>query len=274
MFKAPQPTETATDAQSICATFADGKLFLGYAQHQGKRNYQEDSFGFSNISGNTAMQKGVLAVLADGMGGLANGKNVSETVVSSLLEWFNTKPDTETTGEHLKFVTSQMNQRICDIYCADGRVNAGSTAVEAVIKDGVLHWLCVGDSRLYLKRNGRIFQFNEDHDYLNELLGDAGNHSEGVKSAFENPQKDSLVGCIGNRSFHNFDYSKRGYPLCDGDILVLCSDGVYNALTKDELTSLITENAIESSNNIIFAVNAKNLPGQDNNTVIVMAYKK
>ena len=274
ILKKPTTTQQPIEVPDIFAKLSTGCLYLGNAQHQGKRNYQEDSFGISEISGTASLERGVLAVLADGMGGLKNGKNVSETVVSSLLEWFNNKPDTNTNGAQLKQITTDINNKICDAYCRDGKVNAGSTAVEAFVKDGILHWLCIGDSRLYIKREGRLYQINEDHDYLNELLGDAINDSTSVSRAFNDPQKDSLVGCIGNRRFEGYDYSKRGYPLMYGDVLVLCSDGIYNALSQRELTELVTDDAMESCRNIVELVKAKNLHGQDNNTVIIMAYKK
>ena len=249
-----------------------GTLALGNAQHQGKRDYQEDSFGFSNVTGDGYSEKGVLAVLADGMGGLSNGKDVSMSVVSSVLEWFDKKPENYTSGEAMKNEIVRINEKICDIYCSDGKVSAGSTVVLAAINEGELHWLSVGDSRLYIKRDGEVYQISEDHDYLNRLLGEALENDTAVSKAFNNSEKDSLVGCIGKRNLDLFDYSKKGYRLIKGDIIILCSDGVYNALTKDEINENVNSDAMASCKRIINLVAAKRMPGQDNNTVIVMSY--
>lgn len=259
--------------QSIEVKLSDGMLSIGNAQHCGKRDYQEDSFGFSDISEEKVNEKGVMAVLADGMGGLKNGKAVSETVVGSVLGWFDENTGGFPTGENLKGVTAEINKRICETYCKGGSVEAGSTVVEVVIKDGYMHWLSVGDSRIYIKRETGLHQINEDHDYLNQLLQDAIDSGDNVNDAFNDPQKDSLAECIGKEIIEKYDYSKTAYKLSKGDIVVLCSDGVYNALSSEEMNRIISDNAMESCGNIIDSVARKGIPGQDNNTIIVMSYR-
>ncbi|MBO5035892.1 MAG: serine/threonine-protein phosphatase [Clostridia bacterium] len=258
----------------VIARVNSGIVSIGNAQHQGARSYQEDSFGFSEFSLSVASNKGILAVLADGMGGLKNGKAVSDTVVSTLLEWFNSERSVCRTGTDLKNAISAINQKICDIYCKDGRIESGSTVVVALINNGFLHWLCIGDSRLYLKRDQNLYQINEDHDFLNQMLGEVIAGEKTLGAAYSDKQKDSLVGCIGKRDLEVFDYSKRGYRLEDGDILVLCSDGVYNAMTKVEFNMNISSDAMHSCDNIIKIIESKKLPNQDNNTIVILSYKE
>ena len=246
---------------------------LGNAQHQGKRQYQEDSFGFSDITGRNAVGKGIMAVIADGMGGLQNGKAVSTFVVSSALEWFDSKPENYTSGKDLKDIIVSINKAVCNTYNSDGKASAGSTAVLAVINGDELHWLSVGDSRLYIKRDGLVYQISEDHDYLNRLLGEVLENDTAASIAFADSQKDSLIGYIDNNELSSFDYSKKGYRLLDGDIIILCSDGVYNAVSAEEMSENIDSDAMASCKRIINLVAAKNVPGQDNNTIIVMSYK-
>lgn len=252
---------------------AGGTVSLGGAQGQGARSYQEDSFGFSNLSGTEVTKKGVLAVLADGMGGLKNGKAVSDTTVSSLLSWFDSQDAVCTCAEDLKNTISLMNQRICDIYCKGGKVEAGSTVVAVLVNNGYFHWLSIGDSRIYLKRGGKLYQINEDHDYLNQMLSDVIDGTSTIESAYSNMQKDSLVGCIGKRDLDCFDYSKKGFKMHPGDILVLCSDGVYNSLSLAEFNMNVSSDAIKSCENIIGLVEQKKIPNQDNNTVVIISYK-
>lgn len=257
--------------------FADlgvAKVILGNGQHCGARPYQEDSFGFSSIEVEQTTTKGILAVLADGMGGLKNGKAVSDDMVSNLLNWFDAKGSVCRNAEDLRGVVTTINSRICDIYCSEGTVTSGSTLVTALICGGVLHWLCIGDSRLYLKRNGKLHAINEDHDYLNQLLDNVIEDDLSLQEAFEDPKKACLAECIGKRMIEKMDYSKQGYRLQDGDVLVLCSDGVYNALGNAEFTSLITQDAMASCNNIINTIAAKGFPEQDNNTIVILSYKE
>ena len=70
-----------------------------------------------------------------------------------------------------------------------------------------------------------MYQINEDHDFLNQLLDDVLAGSMSFLAADSDSQKDSLVGCIGKRDLDSFDYSKRGYRLMEGDSLILCTDG-------------------------------------------------
>ena len=276
MFNNKQPPiQTGAPAMmSIAADMPNAIVSIGNGQHQGARPYQEDSFGFSDVSPATVARKGVLAVLADGMGGLKNGRAVSGTLVAKMLEVFNAPNVMCTTGQDLKTVATAINREVCNTFCSSGRIESGSTLVSVIIKDGYLHWLCVGDSRLYIKRGERIYQVNEDHDFLNQMLDDVITGNDSMADALSNPQKDSLVGCIGKKDLDLFDYSKRGYKLKHGDLIVLCSDGIYNALSYAELCANVTYDAMGSCSNIINLVASKRIPNQDNNTILVLSYQE
>jgi len=266
-------TKTVKKNISLKITLDDGNtLCFGNAQHQGRRPYQEDSFGFSTLSNNELLNsKGVLAVLADGMGGLSNGKEVSSLVVSSMLEYFN-NPDTVCrSAQHLFQLTEHINEEVCKRFCPDGQIQAGSTVVSALVHKGFLHWLCIGDSRIYLKRKDMLYQLNEDHDYLNTLLEDAFRGRTSYEDAFCDPQKDVLVSCIGNSELPEADYSINGLELEKGDVIALCSDGIYNAITKETFKDLLSDDAQASAQRIEKEVLRQNFQNQDNLTIIVIS---
>ncbi len=266
-------TKTLWENISLKIPFEDGyTLCFGNAHHQGKRPYQEDSFGFSSLADKKLLAvKGVLAVVADGMGGLSNGKEVSSAVVSSLLDYFN-NPDTVCkSGEELLELTRRINERICERFCPDGQIKAGSTLVSALVNKGFLHWLCIGDSRIYLKRNDMLYQLNEDHDYLNSLLDDAFRGKTSYEDAFCDPQKDVLVSCIGNSELLEADYSINGLKLEKGDVIALCSDGIYNAISKETFKKLLTADAQLSAQSVETEVLRQNFQNQDNLTIIVIS---
>ncbi|MFR5876180.1 MAG: PP2C family protein-serine/threonine phosphatase [Eubacterium sp.] len=248
-------------------------LLLSDVQNEGSRPYQEDSYGYSNITSDELIaQKGFLSVVADGMGGLSYGKAVSEAVVSGMLDFFNSPDTICRNGEDLKDRAQEINSFICSHFSPDGKINAGSTLACALIHNSILHWLCIGDSRIYLRRNSQLYQINEDHDYLNMLLEEAIFNEEPIYRAFESPEKDALVGCIGNTQFNKADYSLNGLELKSGDTIMICSDGIYNAISEKllnqylELTPEIAVKKIEKT------VLDKKFQTQDNLTIIVINY--
>lgn len=276
LFKTKNTEEDAPlkKEHSLKISLSNGvQLKVGNAQHQGARPYQEDSCGFSDLTPDIVEKKGMLAVLADGMGGLANGKAVSERVVAELLKWFNTSGEC-LGGESMMAYTEKINEAICDEFCPDGTIASGSTLVCALIAQDKLHWLCVGDSRLYLKRGARMYQINEDHDYLNKLLGEVLSGDLTVEDALNEPNKDCLVSCIGKRDLAAFDYSGKGLALEAGDKIVLCSDGVYNGISYEAFNNFLEVEPQAAAVKIAENVLKSRVPGQDNLTVIVMEYDK
>ncbi len=259
---------------SLRIRLANGSVIgVGNAQHQGRRPYQEDSCGYSDLSNEMLINsKGILAVLSDGMGGLSNGKEVSNATVQGMIEYFN-NPQTDCSGAlPLQRHAERINEAICNKFCSDGRINAGATLVCAMINAGMLHWLCIGDSRLYLKRNGMLYQVNEDHDYLNTLLDEAIADGTSLKEAFSDPQKDVLVSCIGNAKLPRTDVSLKGLELKSGDVIVLCSDGIYNAIPEEFIKNLLDADPQTAAQYIEEAVLRQNIKTQDNLTVIVISY--
>ncbi|MCR4615841.1 MAG: serine/threonine-protein phosphatase [Clostridiales bacterium] len=262
------------DDMSLTITPGDGSVLrLGNAQHQGRRPYQEDSCGYSNLSDTVlTSQKGVLAVLADGMGGLSKGKEVSTAVVRGMIDYFNQHNTVCSGGSDLLNRAETVNDEICRKYCPSGRVESGSTLVCAQIFNHRLHWLCVGDSRLYLCRGEMMYQINEDHDYLNQLLQEAILEDGSVSEAFSDPQKDVLVRCMGNRDLSFADASSDGLKLQNGDKLLLCSDGVYNALPLQTINTLMKLPPQSAAQCIADAVVAQKIRSQDNLTIVIIQY--
>lgn len=248
-------------------------LRFGNAQHQGARDYQEDSFGYSDItSGEQVSNKGILAVLADGMGGLTNGKAVSDYVVSSAKSMFEKLDYQSKFPSQLINIITQVNEKICSEFSDSGKSGAGSTVVIVFVYKTKLYWASVGDSRLYLYRAGQLFQINEDHDYLNKLLGDAIYGNLSLKQAFSDPQKDALNSYIGHESLPAIDHCERGMSLQKKDVLLLCSDGVYNGMSDSEIVDLLDYDPQVAAGKIVKSVLSKKVNGQDNLTAMVINY--
>jgi serine/threonine protein phosphatase PrpC len=245
---------------------------IGNCSHQGARDYQEDSFGYSNIvDSKTISEKGFLAVLADGMGGLANGRAISDYVVSSFIKMFNALNYSSPFPSQLESIVMKINEEVCRNFTVDGKSGAGSTIAAAFVYRAKLYWVCVGDSRLYVLRNKRLYAANEDHDYFNQLLPEHLADEISMKQIKSDEKKDSLASYIGNEKLPYIDVNRKGFPLRKGDMIILCSDGVYNGISGEELTALLKQYEPQrASEKITQAILNKNIAGQDNLTVMVI----
>lgn len=248
----------------------------GNSQNQGARPYQEDSFGYSNIiDSNIVTSKGMLAILSDGMGGLANGKSVADYVVQASIAMFDSINPQANISEQLENIVRYINDSVCEQYAADGSSKAGATMVFAYIFKNRIYWITVGDSRLYCYRNGHLLQMNEDHDYKNQLYREYINEGGNLQEVEEDGQKDSLVCFIGKKEIPYVDVSLKGYRIKPNDTFVLCSDGIYNGISQDSMKDILSNyDAQTASDKIVSNVLSSRFPGQDNMTVMVIKCEK
>lgn len=268
------PAKTGTELKLTSG--ASMYINTGNSQNQGARPYQEDSFGYSNIiDSNIVTNKGVLAILSDGMGGLANGKSVADYVVQASIAMFDSLNPQANISDQLKSIVRYINNNVCEQYAAGGSSKAGATMVFAYIFKNRIYWITVGDSRLYCCRNGKLLQMNEDHDYKNQLYREYINEGGSLREIEEDSQKDSLVCFIGRKEIPYVDVSLKGYRIKPGDAFVLCSDGIYNGISQDSMKDILSNyDAQTASDKIVSNVLSSRFPGQDNMTVMVIKCEK
>lgn len=247
-------------------------LKFGNAQHIGARKNQEDSFGYSNISGSEISEKGVLAVLADGMGGLSHGKQISDYVVSAAKAMFERLDYSMPFPKQMENIVRKINSEVSESFSKNGKSNAGSTMIVVFIYRTKLYWACVGDSRLYLLREGLLYQINEDHDYYNDMLRQVMYGEMLKEEAMIHEQKDSLTSYIGSESLPYLDYNRRGFALQKNDLLVLCSDGIYNGMSNAELVEHFQDEPQSAVDRLVKDIIKKKLPSQDNMTIMAIQY--
>ncbi len=241
---------------------------IGKIHGQGKRGSQQDSFSVTSTQ--HYVTHGVLAVVADGMGGLEEGDQVSQGAVTAMTSAF---PETqEYTAEVALY---QM------LYAANGYVNnllgfdrigqCGSTVVAGLVKDGQFSFISVGDSRIYLYREGRLIQLNREHNYRRELELRVINGEGTLEEANNHPKSSGLTSYLGMGQLKYIDLPNAPVSVRAGDCFVLMTDGVYNALTDAEIcTALAKPDPQAAADAIGEAVEAKDWPGQDNYTAVVL----
>lgn len=247
---------------------------LGAAQDMGDREQQEDAWGFAAEEGR-ADEKGVLAVLADGMGGLADGDCISRFAVTEAQAVYEGLMDGEEVSEGLSDILSEINRQAALAFNkGKGRAKAGTTLILAHVYRGRLYWAAAGDSRLYVLRDGYLCRMTEDHIYLNERYLRCLKEGSPKETAEADSRAGLLVSYIGQSPLKKTDVSRRGFPLAEGDRILLCSDGVYRSLEEEELAVLASRGTADSAcRRIVREVKNKKFKGQDNMTVLMITYE-
>lgn len=212
-------------------------------QQTGTRENQEDSFAFVNISDVTLMREnGLLAVVADGMGGMKDGKLASETAIARIKADFEMLDVNANIAAQLRQSMIRSNDEIYSSLGAQG----GSTGILCVFYDERLYYAAVGDSYLFLKRGDSLYHLNRKHNmYTRLLLTQIRDGSMDRTPAEISPEKAALTGYLGMPQLRDVDYLLRPVPLTDGDVVLLCSDGVGGVLSEEQLKECLSENAPE-----------------------------
>jgi serine/threonine protein phosphatase PrpC len=249
------------------------KMRPGNAQHQGARDTQQDSFAFSDLDDRAFVSHGgVLALVADGMGGLAHGGAAGMLAVRAFLERYQAKRSDEPIPRALDAALDCANLAVVDLARTAGELgNVGATLAAAVVHEGRLYWVSVGDSRVYLYRGGRIAQVTHDHVYAADLDAQVAAGQLTAAAAQADHEREALTSHLGKPSLPRVDRSERALPLVEGDRVLLCTDGLYRALAVDEMAAPLAGGAQRACETLVARTLAKELPQQDNVTVLALA---
>lgn len=245
-------------------------LEIGNAHNIGKRSNQEDSFGISDLNHQRLVRdSGVLAVVADGMGGLADGELVSAASVGTILREFPMISNDWMPQQKLLYLVQRANDAANEI--TGGVPNhGGSTLLAALVRDGKLWFASVGDSRICLCRNGSLITLTRPHVYAVDLDMRAARGEMSFEAALAEGQRSALTSYMGMGELEALDYNPRGMQLLAGDWVLLMTDGVFNALDEEEIASALFGNAQHAAERIESRVIAKGLPQQDNLTLVAL----
>lgn len=195
------------------------ELELANLQGVGSREEQQDAFGISRMD--RYEEDGLLAVLCDGMGGMAEGGLIASETTSQLMGSFPWAEDSSVPGW-----IAQHSARVYQQFRGQG----GTTLVAALLKENRLSFWCVGDSDLFLLREGRLYSLNIRQEFKNDLVLRALEGAFPVEEAFCDPQADALSEYIGKEKA-KCDHTRIPFLLQPEDALLLCSDGVSDTLT-------------------------------------------
>lgn len=241
-------------------------------QHLGRRSRQEDAliaqFPEGGLPG--------LAVLSDGMGGHDDGDLASRILVSEMFaEMYLAAaraPDGGDPGFHaaLDSANARLKQHIdADCISAD----TGGTLVALRVDGGRLRWLSVGDSPLYLFRDGALRRLNVLHSMGAQLDLMAARGAIAPEAAREHPQRHCLTSAVTGQSVPLVDCPAEALALEPGDIVLLASDGL-NVLDPTEIARVLRGRPQAGSSALIrallAAVRDKQVAHQDNVSLVVI----
>ncbi|MEM0986010.1 MAG: protein phosphatase 2C domain-containing protein [Pseudomonadota bacterium] len=176
----------------------------------------------------------VLAIVADGMGGHAAGEVASQIAVDTCLKRFSAAPNRP--APWLTHTLLGADRAVRCAAAADARRRGmGTTIALILIQDGRLHTGHIGDCRVYRMRSGSLTQLTEDHSLVAALVANGDLSPEAART---HPQKNIVLQAIGKGEAVTPAVSPRtGHRLDAGDRILLCSDGLTDALTDKAIAA-------------------------------------
>ncbi len=185
----------------------------------------------------------LLLVVADGMGGHAGGEIAAQLCVRLFVERFqhDAKPV-------LKNPLAFLQESMLRVHAALGSYAAQfsmletprTTCVACIVQGGQAYWAHVGDSRLYLFRQGALIGQTKDHSKVQYLV------DQGVitpKDVATHPDRNKIFSCLGGLVEPVIDLSRRT-PLRNGDVVVMCTDGLWSVLSTSQIADWLTSTPI------------------------------
>ncbi|MBL7979037.1 MAG: serine/threonine-protein phosphatase [Bacteroidetes Order II. Incertae sedis bacterium] len=248
------------------------QVFPQNAQHIGQREQQQDAFGFSDL-GDVELVKnfGALVVVADGMGGMAMGQEASNLAKQVVLHTFAQPQPGESPADLLLRATHAANEAVYQMANAAGLAHlAGTTLVAAVVKDLHLYWISVGDSRIFLYRRQELAPLNIEHVYSRVLNQQVKAGILTIDQAALNPEKNALTSFIGMANLVEIDRNVHAFPLEEGDVVLLCSDGLHGTLNEHEIADVLDLHPNDAAEHLVQLTLDRNHPHQDNVTVALL----
>ncbi len=224
-----------------------------------KRTINEDRFFIKQIDFET-----VLMAVADGLGGQPSGHIAAQTAVDDIKAF---KPGSDLAEKGLLTLLTAIDKHVERLSKSDPELAyMGTTLTLASVRDNVLFWAHVGDTRLYHLRNDTLVQRTTDQT-MAQFLVDEGEITK--EEALTHPMQNLLDQSIGSG---DCEPETGSFPLTAGDMVLLCSDGLYSKLTAEEIKNqLVLSRSLQETIDLLIK-SAVIAGAEDDITVVAMAY--
>ncbi len=243
-------------------------LELAREDFQGARSQQQDRAAVDVID----ETRGGILILADGLGGHEGGAQASAIVEQTFLEAAKKGAfdDPARRRTALRDALEAANKTIgSGVDPAHGHRGMASTAVVAIVAEGNVTWISVGDSHLYVWRAGKLTKLNEDHSQAGLMIR-SGQYKETDPEVLA--AKSVLVSALTGRKLEIVDHPQNSVQLEAGDVLILASDGL-NTISEREIADIVSKGGGQDAKllckALIEAVKERKADRQDNTTVAI-----
>lgn len=224
------------------------------------RTSNEDSFVANPDAG--------LFLVADGMGGHAAGEIASQLAASTIEGMLvrEASPDANV-PEILRLAAEEANQRVFEAQRQDRALSGMGSTLTVLFFRGEKYYIAhVGDSRAYRLRNGSLDQLTRDHSLVWHLYENGVLRKSDLST---HPQKNLITRSVGSHPQVEIDLEQG--EACEGDIFLLCSDGLTDGVTDDGIRGILNARLSQPQQMADLLVDAANLAGgPDNITVVVV----
>ncbi len=245
------------------------KIMVGTSSIIGHRKMQQDTI-FGQFDEN-----GGIGIVCDGMGGLEGGEKASALAARTLAEdYFNSVPISNVPaffrreGQKIDGIVSRLTDE------RGNDMDAGTTMVAAIIQDDILHFLSIGDSRIFFIRNDAIQPLNELHNYrltMDRMMKEGSMSMAEYKK--KGKQAEALISFLGMGDMALMDI--KTIQLKDQDRILLCSDGLYRALSEDVILEVLNYHKFDmqmAAQALTDEASRRSKRGQDNTSVVLIQY--
>ncbi len=214
----------------------------------------------------------VMLAVADGLGGHAGGELAAESFVQTAVHAFRNvkQPSIERPSAFLALVIRQAHNLIrVRARNHPMEIEPRTTCVLCIVQNGYAYWAHVGDSRLYHLRGTKVLARTQDHTALEQW------REEGLVTESEMGEhfsKGRLLRCLGSTKEPAIDLGQET-TLQRGDTLLLCSDGLWEALPTEEIARYANSPALEEGiEEMLLAVERKRKAASDNVSVVALRW--
>jgi serine/threonine protein phosphatase PrpC len=240
---------------------------VGNAQIVGGRERQEDAAGVAQFR---RLGNALALVLADGMGGHAGGDVAAGLAVRTVLAHL--KTGASPPWMKLSSALTAANDGIRRAVQANAALEGmGCTLVAATISASRLRWISVGDSVLFLLRNGHLVRLNADHSMRSVLADMVARGKLSEEEAARDPTRNALRSAVTGDEIELIDAPDKDVALHDRDVVLVVSDGV-ETLTDGEIAEIASRAMARGGEAIVDAllkaVASRNVKHQDNASAI------
>ncbi|MBR3134561.1 MAG: Stp1/IreP family PP2C-type Ser/Thr phosphatase [Clostridia bacterium] len=208
-------------------------------------------------------------IVADGMGGYNGGEIASKLAVDSaknyiLSNFDKANKDRESLIDLIKDSSQYANMIVYEkAQSSEELKKMGTTLDVCLIYQSRAYISHIGDSRIYRLRNNFFRKITKDHSYVQQLL-DEGKITK--QESITHPEKNMLMKALGVKPFIEPDTTVKGF--LKGDVILMCSDGLTNMVSEDEIKNIILENPTDATKMLVQKAN--DLGGKDNITAIII----